>query len=52
MTPEIRIETPSLLIIARPAMNRVTVLLKVMERCHFLTCEQFCAICDRITKRP
>lgn len=47
---EIRVETPTLLVIAKPAANRVTVLLKAQEQCHFLTVEQFCSICDRITK--
>ena len=50
--PEIKIETPALLIIARPAVGRVMVVLKVMEQAHFVSVDEFCAICDRITKKP
>lgn len=48
--PEIKVETPTLLIIARPTVGRVMVVLKSLEQCHFVSVEEFCAICDRITK--
>lgn len=50
--PELRIETPTLLIIARPSVGRVSVIMEGMEHAFFCSCEEFCKICDRLKLNP